>query len=135
MRRATTFVLLLTLCSCANFSAQMYRGLTVSQAGWQQLMNAVDRAESEGKITPGAARVILTYEERYRTTHNQIAALTAQWVELKAIAANEDQLRTLKARIIAFQVALAQTIAEFSGFLTEMGVLDANPFRRPTAAN
>jgi len=136
--RIKTFPLLfliLALCSCANFSREMYRGLTVSQAGWQDIMNVVDKAESQGKITPGAARVILNYEGRYRTTHNQIATLTAQWMDLKAVAANEDQLRTLQARIIAFQVSLTQLIAEFYGFLTELGVMDENPFRRHTTDN
>ena len=79
MKRVAVILTLLLCVSCQkDFSRQMYRGLAVSGVSWQSLMNAVDLAELRDDISPGAARLILDYEERHRTTHNQIAALTTR---------------------------------------------------------
>ena len=136
LKRAPIFILLCALLfpACANFSQDMYRGLTVSQVSWEEAMNALDIAERQGLVTRRVAEVALTYEEKHRLTHNMIEELTEQWVNLGLIKANEDQRHALRWKIISYQTTLTETVAEFVTFLRRMGIINENPFR-PTATD
>ena len=124
IKRIPIFALLLLFCACgAGFDTGIRRGLTASKITYEGAMEAVDKAERAGKVSSETAKVILGYENRHRTLHNLTLQMLEQYVSMRELGQNEDQLKTLQGQIEGYQTALVLLVVEFVVFLKEMGVM------------
>jgi len=124
MRRLPVPILLLLLTGCGmQFDKATHFALAASQSMYYGAMEAVDVAETQGRIrNPAVAMEIIKYEESYRGPHNAAEALLEQWVTLRAEDVTGPNLDALEWEIRNYTALAARAAAELVGFLRRVGL-------------